>query len=178
MNFSDISLINWKNLITKNLFHHLMKIKEIMNTKVITIKPNQTIKEAVKKFSENNIGGLPVVDEKENVIGIISESDIFKLLEHEYSELDEKYKDPSTTIDFDLLCNLRRVHNIYKETKGTIPVFEIMQKNVITITPGDTIEHAATLMIKKRINRLPVVIKGKLVGIVTRDDIIKTLAAD
>lgn len=155
-----------------------MKVKEIMNTKVITIKPNQTIKEAVKKLSDNHIGGLPVIDEKENVVGIITESDVLKLLEHKYSELDERYKDPSTTIDFDLLSKLRKVHNIYKETKGTIPIFEIMQKNVITITPGDTVENAATLMIKNGVNRLPVVIKGKLVGIVTRDNIIRSLATE
>lgn len=153
-----------------------MKIKEIMNTKVITIKPDELIKDAVKKFSENHIGGLPVIDEKGNVIGIITESDILKLMKHEYSELDEKYKDPDSTLDFDLMCDLRKFHNIYKETKGKIPVYEVMQKKVITITSGDTLENAATIMIKNKINRLPVVIKGKLVGIVTRDDIIRALA--
>ena len=147
-----------------------------MNTKVITIKQNQSVKDAVEKFSKNHISGMPVVDEKENVVGIITESDILKLLEHEYSKLDEKYKDPTITIDLALLSKLRKVHNIYKETKGKIPIYEVMQKKIITVTPGETIEKAAKLMMKNGVNRLPVVIKGKLVGIVARDDIIKALA--
>lgn len=57
-----------------------VKLKDIMTKKVVTIKPGETIERAAQLMLENNIGGMPVVDDKNKVVGVVTDSDIFKVL--------------------------------------------------------------------------------------------------
>lgn len=132
-----------------------MKVHEIMNRSVTTCHPNESILTIINKFKLFDISGMPVV-EKKRPVGMITYRDISNYL----PPPEEMCKEPA---------------EVLKEKFAT-PVREIMTKKVIACSPATPVDVAARLMVKHRINRLPVVDQGKIVGIITRWDIIKALA--
>jgi CBS domain-containing protein len=128
---------------------------------VKSVHPDNTIKDVVILICTNHISGVPVVDDEGRVAGIISEKDIIKAMYPSYVEF---YNDPVHSRDFE-------------ETEGRYAdlmagkVEELMNRNVVYSTPDMPILKAASLMILKKIRRLPVVDKGKIVGIVSQGDI-------
>jgi CBS domain-containing protein len=153
-----------------------MKVADVMTKNVVTCKPSDTIQSVVKLMSDKDISGIPVV-EGDRVVGIVTEADIMRLL---------AVPQPSGTlwlpsplevlieIPFKELMQLRRLQNEVKDV-GEQSVSTIMRKDVLSIGPDDDIEDAAAMMVKHKINRLVVLKDGKLVGIITRDDIIHGL---
>lgn len=147
-----------------------MKAKDIMTRDVITVTAETTVKEVAQLLIKHKISGLPVVDEDGKVIGMVSEGDLI------YQ--DKKLHTPAFLeilggIIF--LENPQRLGNdLMKMTAATVGA--VMTKKVFTIGEDTSVSDAATLMIEKQVNRLPVVNKaGKLVGILTRQDLIKTM---
>ncbi len=153
-----------------------MKVEEVMTKDVITCKPSDTIRSVVKLMSDRDISGIPVV-EGDKVAGIVSEADIMRLL---------AVSPPSGTlwlpsplevlleIPLKELIQLRRLQTDFKDV-GEQAVGGIMRRDVLSIGPGDDIEDAAAKMVSHKVNRLVVLEDGKLVGIITRDDIIHGL---
>lgn len=153
-----------------------MKVADVMTKNVVTCKPSDTVQSVVKLMSEKDISGIPVVD-GDRVVGIVTEADIMRLL---------AVPQPSGTlwlpsplevlieIPFKELLQLRRLQKEVKDV-GEQPVGSIMRKDVLSISPDDDIEDAAAMMVKHKVNRLVVLKDGKLVGIITRDDIIHGL---
>lgn len=146
-----------------------MKAKAIMTEKVISVNENATINEVVEILLKNKISGIPVVDKNQTVIGIISERDII---------FQEKNLTPPLFLNiFDGIIQLGQTK--FKEEflkMSAYKVKDLMTKKVYTVT-GET-EHTeiADLMVKKNINRVPVVDQNnKLIGIITRADIIKAI---
>ncbi|MGP8321091.1 MAG: CBS domain-containing protein [Methanosarcinaceae archaeon] len=152
-----------------------MNVKDVMNPDVVSCKPDDEISSAAQLLKEQNISGLPVVEEGK-VVGIVTEADILKLLEvPEHGGL--WLPSPLEVIEIPI----RELIN-WEDTKhmltniGTKPVKEIMESKVYTISADNSIEDASSLMIKHKVNRLPVLDNGALVGIITRGDIIRGLA--
>ena len=148
-----------------------MKVKDIMTREVITLSPEESIEEAARKLRENRISGAPVV-EGEKIVGILSEADLMRLFESEMS-ISLVLPSPLEIIELPI-----RMHHQLKETARRLAatkVEDIMTRQVVTIEEEASIEEAARTMSKYEINRLPVVRGGKLVGIVTRADVIKAL---
>jgi CBS domain-containing protein len=151
-----------------------MKVKDVMNPDVVACSPEDTIGDVARLLKQNNISGLPVVDEGK-VVGIVSEGDLLKLLE--VPDRTGLWL-PSPLEVFEV--PIRELIN-WEETKrmlddvGSKPVEEIMNKKVHTVSPEDSIEKASALITKHKINRLPVMEGGLMVGIVTRGDIIRGL---
>jgi CBS domain-containing protein len=156
-----------------------MKVQEVMTKDVITCSPTDPIRQIVKLMGENCISGLPVM-ENGKLVGVISEEDIMKILAGP--------REPSTLwlpspfevlleIPFRDLLELRNLQRSFKDI-GETPVRNIMSKDPVTIEPENDIEDASALMVRYKVNRLPVVKNGKLVGIVTRDDIIQGLGCE
>ncbi|BAI61826.1 conserved hypothetical protein [Methanocella paludicola SANAE] len=153
-----------------------MKVSEVMTKDVITCRPSDPVDGVVKLMSEKDISGLPVVD-GEKVVGMVTEADIMRLL---------VVPEPSRTlwmpsplevlieIPLKEIIQLRRLQQSVKDAGGQ-NVGSIMQKDVLSISPDDDIEDAASAMVKHKVNRLVVLKDGKLVGIITRDDIIHGL---
>ncbi|MDK2834225.1 MAG: hypothetical protein PWP63_1312 [Methanolobus sp.] len=145
-----------------------------MNPDVVVCSPEDTIGDVARLLKQNNISGLPVVDD-DKVVGIVSEGDLLKLLE--VPDRSGLWL-PSPFEVFEV--PIRELIN-WEETKrmlddvGSKPVEEIMNKRVYTVSPEDSIEKASTIITKHKINRLPVIEGGLLVGIVTRGDIIRGL---
>jgi CBS domain-containing protein len=152
-----------------------MKVKDVMNPKVVFCKPDDTVREAAKILKEKNISGVPVL-EGDELVGIISEGDLLKLL-----IIPEK-GDLWLPSPFEVIEVPIRELIGWEDTKkmlsdvGSTRLEEIMTKNVHTISSEASVEEASEHMVRHRINRLPVIEDDHVVGIITRGDIIEGLA--
>ena len=134
-----------------------MKIKEIMIADLTSVSADTPVKEAVKIMSRQRMVGLPVVDNDQNVIGIITESDIAKAcLPSYYKEL----KNPSFIPDFNQFSGQAR-------KIAHLPVKEFMTTIVYSLEEDTSRTQAADLLFRKDLRIVPVVRVGKLVGILT-----------
>ena len=152
-----------------------MKIESIMNKNVIFCKSDDKISSIANKLKMHNISGMPVIEENE-VVGIISEADLLRLLKIPERE-DLLLPSPFEIIELPIreLVSLESVKKMLTNI-GSKPVKSIMETNISVISKDSSIEDASKLMIENKINRLPVVDGKKLIGIVTRGDIIQGLA--
>ena len=134
-----------------------MKIKEVMIPDLTSVSADTPIKEAVKIMSRKRMVGLPVVDNDQNVIGIITESDIAKaFLPGYYKEL----QNPSFIPDFNQFSQqAKKIANL--------PVKEFMTTKVYSLEEDTSRTQAADLIFRKDLRIVPVVREGKLVGILT-----------
>lgn len=132
-------------------------VKNWMTTDPITIGPEATLPEVHDKMKEYGIRRLPVVDEENTLLGIISLSDV-------------QEAEPSDA----------KALSIYELTYllSKIKVSRLMRKDVFTVTPETSIADAARLMMEKKIGGLPVVEGNKLVGIITESDIFRLVVKE
>ena len=147
----------------------MTKAKDIMTMEVVTVFPDTTIAEAAKLLIENHFNGLPVVDEGSHLTGIICQDDlIFQ---------QKKIPIPSFFTVLDGFIPLSSAKSIKKEVDkiAAVTVASAMTPDPITVGTEAGIEDIASLMIKHDIHSLPVLDQGKLVGIIGKEDILKTL---
>lgn len=147
-----------------------MLAKEIMTRNVITVTPQDTVDQVVKLLMDHNISGLPVVDGDRRVVGIITEGDLI------YRS--KKLQIPSYFTILDSYIFMESTKTIQEQIRKMVGyrVEEVMTKEVILASVDDTVEEVATLMANKKVNRIPIVDHGALVGIISRRDIIRTYA--
>lgn len=140
-----------------------MKIKEVMILDLTSVSADTPIKEAVRIMSRQRMVGLPVVDDNQNVIGIITESDIAKaFLPGYYKEL----QNPAFIPDFNQFSQQAK-------KIAHFPVKEFMIREVYTVEEDTSRTEAANLLFRKRLRILPVVRERKLVGILTPSSLCK-----
>jgi CBS domain-containing protein len=146
-----------------------MKISEIMTTDLFIVSPETKISEAAKILLENHIHGIPVVDNDNKLVGIICQSDI----------ITQQKKLPLPTIFtlFDGLIPLSSTHALEKEIQrmSATTVEEAMTPDPMSVTPDTEIEEVVELMVKRNFHTIPVVENEQLVGIVGKEDVLKTL---
>jgi CBS domain-containing protein len=152
-----------------------MKVRDVMNVKPVTVQADAPVSEAARLLRENKISGMPVLD-GEKLVGVVSESDLLRLLSVDEKEGGLWLPSPFEVfeIPFRDLMKWERMHASLEE----IPkknVGNVMSRNLHEVGADDSIEEASSIMTRHRINRLPVVEDGRLVGIVTRGDIISGL---
>ena len=144
--------------------------KDIMTSEVIVANQNDSIASVAKLLIKEKIGGLPVVNEENKVVGIISETDILKK---------EKYIEAPRVVNFlQGLIFLDDVKNIEEDMKkiAAYKVEDLMSKDIIKVHEDDKFDDIANIMIKKSINRVPVVDSNNtLKGIICRYDIIRAM---
>jgi CBS domain-containing protein len=152
-----------------------MLVKDVMSKNVITISPEDSISDAIEKMAKNNISGLIVVEE-EKVVGVISESDVLRVFKSEIPEIST-----STSTALSIFLILEKGIKAINEMKkiGKLKVKNLMSKRVFYVKPEDTILEAARIMSKKDVRRLPVIDEnGKLVGVISRTDILRALVKE
>ena len=148
-------------------------VEEYMKKAVIVLSPEDRVLDVINIFSENNISGAPVV-ENGKVIGVVSESDIIKFLSKDLVE----FPKPKTNIQLMMLEIVKSQIELKVSIKKQLDtkIKDIMNKNVVTISPKDGILKAAEIMSKNDVRRLPVTENGKLVGIISRTDLLKAFS--
>ena len=151
-----------------------MLVRDVMNPEPVACQASDAVSDAVKLLKKNDISGMPVL-EGERLVGVVSESDLLKMLSAE-DEGGLWLPSPLEILEVPIrdLIRWERLQAGAEEI-GKVRVTDVMTKKVVTVGPEDTIERAASMMVRHRINRLPVLEGEKLVGIVTRGDIIAGL---
>jgi len=147
----------------------MLKVKDIMTKDLITVSPEMEIAHAAKLLLEKRISGVPVVDEGGKMVGILCQSDLITQ--------QKRFPIPSVFTLLDGIISLTSMKHIEKEAQkiSATTVVHAMTPNPLTVTPEMSIEEVATIMVDKKFHTLPVVDKEKLVGIVGKEDILKTL---
>ncbi|MBN2516969.1 MAG: CBS domain-containing protein [Deltaproteobacteria bacterium] len=147
----------------------MLKARDIMTREVITVHPETEIVEAAKLLLEHHFNGLPVVDGEGRLKGMICQDDLISQ--------QRKIPLPSYFILLDSLIPLTSQKNIEKAVRkiAAVTVGEAMTRDPITVGPEAGLEDIATLMVKHTIHTLPVLDQGTLVGIIGKEDILRTL---
>lgn len=146
-----------------------MKAKDIMRKEVITVKQSATIEEIAKVLIDNGISGAPVVDEQGKLVGIVSEKDIL------HKETNPRLPNFISILGAIIYYNgVERFNEDFKKLMAR-QASDIMTAKVVTTSENVEINEVADLMIKHNVKRVPVVAGDKIVGIISRADIIKTL---
>lgn len=122
-------------------------INDVMISDVVTVEKGTPVTKAIEKLVKSNVTGLPVVNDDDEVIGIISEKDVLSLA-------------------------ISTQEKTYCSGKKGLNVEDFMTKDVVTIDATESLNALCACLLKNEFRRLPVLLNGKLVGIVTRRDVI------
>jgi CBS-domain-containing membrane protein len=148
----------------------MISAKDIMTKEVISVSPDLVVEKLAEIFWENRISGAPVVDDNGTVIAIVTENDLI--------DQNKKVHIPTMIAILDSVIMLEKADKIEKEIRkmtGTT-VKDICSDTLITVEPETPLDEVATIMAEKQVHTLPVLTDGKLVGVVGKSDIIKTMA--
>ena len=149
-----------------------LRVRDLMTTQVITVKPTDTVRQAVIKMALDNVTGAPVVDNRNHVLGVISQTDILQLILKYQDKLDEEiHSEHLLSQPMDTDNKSADMTLINKEFSG-MKVEDIMVRSTLYTTPDAEIVEALRMMMKMDVNRLPVLEQGILVGTVSRSDVI------
>ena len=149
----------------------MLKAKDIMAKELITVSPDMEILEAGRILLEKGINGIPVVDQGK-LVGIICQSDL--IAQQKSLPL------PSLFTFLDGFIPLKSTKHFEKALQkiAATTVADAMTQDPITVDPEATIEELATLMVDRNFHTIPVVEEGRLVGVVGKEDILRTLMPD
>jgi len=147
----------------------MLKVKDIMTENLITVLPETEIAHATKLLLEKGINGVPVVDEMGSLVGILCQSDLIAQ--------QKKLPIPSFFTFLDGFIPLTSIKQLEREAQkiAATTVAHAMTPNPVTVRSETSVEEVAALMVGKNFHTLPVVDEGKLVGIVGKKDVLKTL---
>lgn len=148
----------------------MLTAKELMSTNVITVTRETPVRELAKIFSENSISGAPVVDDQSEVIGVVTESDLI------YQN--KKVHIPTAVAILDAFFFLENPEKMEKEMKKIAgsKTGDIFAQEIITVQQDTSLDEVATLMAEKKVHTLPVLDGKKLVGVIGKSDIIRSIA--
>src|ERR1051326_7291758 len=149
-----------------------MRAIDVMTTNVITTVPDASVQAVALLLSERGISGVPVVDAGGRVIGIVSEGDLL----HRTETGTERRTERRRARWLDTLATDQDLARDYVKSHGRT-VKEIMTTEVISVAETTPLDEIADLLETKRIKRVPVMRDGKLVGIVSRANIVRAFAA-
>ncbi len=152
-------------------------VKEIMNSPVVSINNKTSLKDFCELLKEHDFSGVPVTDDDEKVVGIVTETDILhytqQIIGHPVHRPYELITEDKEVVNVSVLNRGGEVFDLVK----AVTVEKIMTREVVTVEEAASCYKVIKLMNEKKVNRIPVVSSGgKLKGIVSRGDIIKTLS--
>lgn len=144
--------------------------KDIMTRDVLTVRPDTTIRELSSILVKNEVSGVPVVDDKGGLYGIVTENDLITR--------NKRLHIPTVVSFLDAAIYLESSKKFEEEVKRlcATTVKEICARNVISIAEDTTVLDIATIMAEKKVHLLPVVKDGKVIGIVGKRDMVRAVA--
>lgn len=147
----------------------MLQAKDIMTKDVLTAHPDTTVAELAQLLTRNNIGGAPVVDETGRLLGVVTENDL----------IDQKKKVhiPTVVTILDSVIYLESPEKMEKEIKkmAGATVEDIYSREPISVNEETPLDEIATIMAEQGVHTLPVLREDALVGVIGKQDIIKTL---
>ncbi|CAL9627553.1 CBS domain-containing protein [Streptomyces sp. Tu 3180] len=139
-------------------------VGDVMTRSVASVAGEAAFKEIVRLMRDRRVSGLPVLEDGDRVVGVVSEADLL---------LKEEFRDS----DPDRRTQLRRLPDLWKA--GALTARELMTSPAVTVRAGTTLADAAGLMARHRVKRLPVVDEqGSLEGVVSRADLLRVFLRD
>lgn len=146
----------------------IIKVRDFMIPKVFTVKPSNTILELLDILNTNRIGGVPVVDDSGNLLGMVSDGDILRYLAPKPWGLD--------IVGLIYIIDDGEMENVLQEKLNT-PVKEIMTKrNILSVSPDADFEETIRILSRHHFKKLPVVNRaGRVIGVLSRGDIINNI---
>ena len=155
-----------------------MKVREVMTTDVKKLTQEDTINKALEMFDKYKVSGFPVVDKNDVPVGMVSETDVLKIIDVYSKVVDSKSN--LLPLVFGIIKNSNHFEDVkdgFKKVKD-LQVSEIMQTDLVSVDKEKDIYEAARMMNKEDVHRLPVVDNNKLVGILSKADIVEALASE
>lgn len=145
-------------------------VRQVMTSDVLTFSPDDTVESAARRLSARRLGGAPVIDASGAVVGLLEDDDLIVQ--------DAKLHFP-TVISvlgayIELPASQRHFEEDLRKAVGAT-VADVMDPDPPTCSEDDTLEGVATIMHERNMSRLPVVRDGKLVGVISRGDIVRAL---
>lgn len=144
-----------------------MKVEDVMTRNVVTVTPDASVQEIVSLLMRHRVSALPVVDVEGRVVGIVSEGDLIRRPEIAGERL--------LTWWAAMVASSEARAERYVKTHGQ-SAHAVMSENVVTVSPSAPVAEVVRLLEKHRIKRTPVVEDGKLIGVVSRSDLLRLLA--
>ena len=145
-------------------------VRDVMTTDVLSFAPDESVESAARRLTERRLGGGPVVDAEGHVLGLLEDDDLIVQ--------DAKLHFPTVITVLgayiELPSSQRHFEEDLRKAVGA-SVADVMDDKAPTCGEDDTLELVATIMHDRNLSRLPVVRAGKLVGIISRGDIVRAL---
>ena len=144
-----------------------MRAEDVMTRNVVTIRADASVRDAARLLVEHRVSGLPVVDAEGRVVGVVTEADLIAR---------QKGPAPRRSWWHRFLSDPEQLAEEYRKAEGST-VGDVMTTGVICVDPRMPIEAIATMLENRGIKRVPVMSGDRLVGIVSRADLVKALAS-
>ncbi|HCC54763.1 MAG TPA: hypothetical protein DEQ20_07560 [Desulfobulbaceae bacterium] len=144
--------------------------KEIMAKKVVSVKADLPVEKLAGILWSHRINGVPVVDDDDQLIGVVTESDLV--------DQAKRFHIPTAISILDSVIFLDRAKKVEKEIRRmtAATVGDICSREPVTISEDTPLDEIATIMAEKKVHTLPVLKNGALVGVIGKTDIIRALA--
>jgi CBS domain-containing protein len=150
----------------------MINARDIMQTRIISVTPETDITRAGKILLENHIKGMPVVNDQGELKGILCQSDLI------FQQKEMPAPPIFTILDsiFPLFSSKKLNEEFQKIAAATVA--QAMVKEVVTVAPDTPVSEIASLMVEKHFHTIPVLENNKLVGIIGKEDVLRTLTAE
>lgn len=145
-----------------------MQAKDVMTTPVVTVSPEATVTDVARLLLERHISAAPVVDDAGHLLGIVSEGDLMRR--------PEAGTERHASWWLSLISDAQNEAREYVKSHG-LHARDVMTRHVLSVDEEASLQDIATLLEKERIKRVPVVREGKVVGIVSRANLLQALVA-
>lgn len=147
----------------------MQTVADIMTKEVVSVKGTTTVREMAEIFDKMGFGSLPVLDDQGNLSGIVTASDLI--------EQGRPLHIPTVISLFDWVIPLESEHSLEKDLKRITAqtAAELASTEVVTIAPTEPVSRAAEIMSNHKLHALPVVDGNKVIGMVSRIDIIRAM---
>ena len=152
-----------------------MRARDVMTPDVITVDPDTSVQAVAKLLSESGISGVPVVDAADQLVGIVSEGDLLHRVETGTDRRPERLTGRRRSWWLDTIASDDELARDYAKSHGRTAK-DVMTRDVISVTDTTELADVAMLLETKRIKRVPVLRDGRLVGIVSRANLVRALA--
>src|ERR1700726_3019647 len=153
-----------------------MRAMAVMTTNVITVSPDTSVQDVAKTLSERSISGVPVVDAQNRLVGIVSEGDLLHRVELGTDRRPDRRTGRRRSWWLDTVGSDEELARAYVKSHGRTAK-DVMTSEVTSVSETTELADIANLLETKRIKRVPVVKDGQLVGIVSRANLVRALAA-